>query len=175
MAGEITHNWHCPQGLQCNCGRQTRFEIFIHNLKIWRSLCWWRFSSSCSWAPFLSSLFCYLACYRWEVRKTLMRGDSRHLLLCIWFSGMPRLRQSWTGYSSSMLISSESADESLLGPADRETFIGLKLLCSPASALVRVASPSPLLLEQCYWFPTQWIVLPHSLLHYPSLYISLST
>ena len=49
-----------------------------------------------------------------------------------------------------MFVPSESADELLLGPADRETFIDLKLLISPASALVRVASPSPLLLEQCY-------------------------
>jgi len=38
VAGEITHNWRCFQGLQCNCGRQTRFEIFIHNLKIWQFL-----------------------------------------------------------------------------------------------------------------------------------------
>ena len=40
---------------------------------------------------------------------------------------MPRLRQSWTGYGSSMFVPSESADELLLGPVDREAFMILKL------------------------------------------------
>jgi hypothetical protein len=87
-----------------------RFETFIHNLKTWQFLVLVTFfvllvmGTIFIFAILLSSLL------PMGSPQDPHAGGSRHLFLSIRFGGMPRLRQSWTGYRSSMFVSSESAD-----------------------------------------------------------------